>query len=33
MRRNIGKGVGRASVDGQLACECELLFAVTDAQT
>ncbi|MBC8076127.1 MAG: 3-hydroxyacyl-ACP dehydratase FabZ [Chloroflexales bacterium] len=32
MRRNIGKGVGRATVDGQIACECELLFAVADAQ-
>jgi 3-hydroxyacyl-[acyl-carrier-protein] dehydratase len=32
MRRSIGKGQGRATVDGQLACEAELLFAVTAAQ-
>jgi len=30
LRRGIGKGSARASVDGQLACEAELLFAVTD---
>jgi 3-hydroxyacyl-[acyl-carrier-protein] dehydratase len=29
MRRSIGKGQGRATVDGQLACEAELLFAIT----
>jgi 3-hydroxyacyl-[acyl-carrier-protein] dehydratase len=25
-----GKGTGRASVDGELACECELLFVIVD---
>jgi 3-hydroxyacyl-[acyl-carrier-protein] dehydratase len=25
-----GKGSGRASVDGELACECELLFVIVD---
>jgi 3-hydroxyacyl-[acyl-carrier-protein] dehydratase len=30
LRRGIGKGSARAVVDGQLACEAELLFAVTD---
>ncbi len=29
MRRGIGKGHGRATVGGELACEAELLFAVT----
>lgn len=32
MRRGIGKGKGRATVGTELACEAELLFAVTDAQ-
>ena len=32
MRRNIGKGQARATVDGQLACECEMLFAIGDKQ-
>lgn len=31
MRRSIGKGQGRATVGGQLACEAELLFAIVDA--
>ncbi|MXZ78227.1 MAG: beta-hydroxyacyl-ACP dehydratase [Acidimicrobiia bacterium] len=26
-----GRGAGRASVDGELACSCELLFVVIDA--
>lgn len=26
-----GRGEGRASVDGELACSCELLFVVVDA--
>lgn len=30
LRRGIGKGSARADVDGQLACEANLLFAVTD---
>lgn len=30
MRRNIGKGHGRATVGDQLVCEADLLFAVTD---
>ena len=30
LRRGIGKGSARATVDGQIACEAELLFAVTD---
>lgn len=25
-----GRGTGRASVDGELACECELLFVIVD---
>jgi 3-hydroxyacyl-[acyl-carrier-protein] dehydratase len=25
-----GKGSGRASVDGELACECDLLFVIVD---
>jgi 3-hydroxyacyl-[acyl-carrier-protein] dehydratase len=32
MRRSIGKGQGKATVDGQLACEAELLFAIAPAQ-
>ena len=31
IRRGIGKGHGKATVDGQLACEAELLFAITDS--
>jgi 3-hydroxyacyl-[acyl-carrier-protein] dehydratase len=30
MRRGIGKGHGRATVGDELACEAELLFAVTE---
>jgi 3-hydroxyacyl-[acyl-carrier-protein] dehydratase len=30
MRRNIGRGSGKATVDGQVACEAELLFAMAD---
>jgi 3-hydroxyacyl-[acyl-carrier-protein] dehydratase len=30
IRRGVGKGSGRASVDGQLACEGEILFAIGD---
>jgi 3-hydroxyacyl-[acyl-carrier-protein] dehydratase len=26
-----GKGAGRASVDGQTACECDLMFVLVDA--
>ena len=26
-----GRGAGKASVDGELACQCELLFVVVDA--
>ena len=32
MRRTIGKGQARATVDGQLACECEMLFAIGEKQ-
>jgi 3-hydroxyacyl-[acyl-carrier-protein] dehydratase len=32
LRRGIGKGTGRATVGAELACEAELLFAVTAAQ-
>ncbi len=32
MRRGVGKGAGRATVDGELACEAELLFALTAGQ-
>jgi 3-hydroxyacyl-[acyl-carrier-protein] dehydratase len=31
MSTRAGKGTGRASVGGELACECELLFVVVDA--
>jgi 3-hydroxyacyl-[acyl-carrier-protein] dehydratase len=31
MRARAGKGHGRASVDGQLACEADLLFVLVDA--
>lgn len=27
----IGKGSAKATVDGQLACSCELIFAIQDA--
>ncbi|MDU7696168.1 MAG: 3-hydroxyacyl-[acyl-carrier-protein] dehydratase FabZ, partial [Staphylococcus sp.] len=27
----IGKGSAKATVDGQLACSCELTFAIQDA--
>ena len=27
----IGKGTAKATVDGQLACSCELTFAIQDA--
>jgi 3-hydroxyacyl-[acyl-carrier-protein] dehydratase len=30
LRRTIGKGTGKATVNGQLACECSLLFAIVD---
>lgn len=30
MRRGIGKGAGKATVNGQLVCEGELMFALTD---
>ncbi|HEU4323976.1 MAG TPA: 3-hydroxyacyl-ACP dehydratase FabZ [Roseiflexaceae bacterium] len=30
MRRNIGRGSAQATVDGKLACEAELLFALVD---
>ena len=30
MRRGIGRGAGTATVDGQLACEAQLLFALAD---
>lgn len=30
MRRGIGRGHGQATVEGQLACEAELLFALGD---
>ncbi len=30
MRRSIGKGTGRATVDGELAAEGELTFAIVD---
>lgn len=28
----IGKGTAKATVDGQLACSCELTFAIQDAK-
>jgi 3-hydroxyacyl-[acyl-carrier-protein] dehydratase len=31
MSSRAGKGTGRASVAGQLACECELMFVLVDA--
>jgi 3-hydroxyacyl-[acyl-carrier-protein] dehydratase len=31
MSARAGKGSGRATVDGQLACACDLLFVVVDA--
>lgn len=30
MRRGIGKGAGTASVEGQLVCQAEMLFAMAD---
>jgi 3-hydroxyacyl-[acyl-carrier-protein] dehydratase len=30
MSARAGKGAGRASVDGQTACECELMFVIVD---
>jgi 3-hydroxyacyl-[acyl-carrier-protein] dehydratase len=30
MRRGIGKGAGTASVEGQVVCHAEMLFAMTD---
>jgi 3-hydroxyacyl-[acyl-carrier-protein] dehydratase len=30
MRRNIGRGTGVATVEGELACEGDLLFAIVD---
>lgn len=32
LRRGVGKGSGRATVGGELACEAELLFAITAPQ-
>lgn len=31
MSARAGKGRGRATVDGEVACECDLLFVVVDA--
>lgn len=31
MSARAGKGVGKAMLNGQLACQCELLFVVVDA--
>ncbi len=31
MSARAGKGVGRALVDGEVACECALLFVIVDA--
>ena len=31
MSARAGKGTGRALVDGNVACECELLFVIVDA--
>lgn len=33
MRRGVGKGTGRATVDGDLAAEGELLFAIVDRES
>ncbi|MCM8748333.1 3-hydroxyacyl-ACP dehydratase FabZ [Thermomicrobiaceae bacterium CFH 74404] len=33
MRRNIGTGTGRATVDGQVVAEGELMFALIDPET
>jgi 3-hydroxyacyl-[acyl-carrier-protein] dehydratase len=30
MSARAGKGTGRASVGGELACQCELLFVLVD---
>jgi 3-hydroxymyristoyl/3-hydroxydecanoyl-(acyl carrier protein) dehydratase len=30
MRRGIGRGAGTATVDGQVACQAEMLFALAD---
>jgi 3-hydroxyacyl-[acyl-carrier-protein] dehydratase len=32
IRRGIGKGKGKATVDGQLVCEGEIMFALIDRQ-
>jgi 3-hydroxyacyl-[acyl-carrier-protein] dehydratase len=32
MSARAGKGSGRATVNGELACEAELLFVLVDAQ-
>jgi 3-hydroxyacyl-[acyl-carrier-protein] dehydratase len=32
MSSRAGRGSGRALVGGQLACECELLFVITDVE-
>ncbi len=31
MSARAGKGTGQASVDGKIACECELMFVLVDA--
>jgi hypothetical protein len=31
MSARAGKGTGRATVDGELACQAELLFVMVDA--
>jgi len=31
MSARAGKGTGRALVNGEVACECELLFVIVDA--
>jgi 3-hydroxymyristoyl/3-hydroxydecanoyl-(acyl carrier protein) dehydratase len=31
MSSRAGKGSGRAMVDGQVACECDLMFVLVDA--
>lgn len=33
MRRSVGRGTGRATVDGDLAAEGELLFAIVDRES
>ncbi len=33
MSARAGKGSGRATVDGEMACECDLMFVLVTPQT